>query len=369
MLGDHVRLFEDCETSTALGTLGSATAAHPKMHLYNLTLKKASAVTACVQGQFSDAGVNEIVVSRGKILELLRQDKETNKMVSITTIEVFGYIRKLVTSRLPGATKDHIVLSSDSGKVSVLEYNNTQGKFVVLQCETFGKTGIRRITPGEYLAADIKGRAIMIGAVEKQKFVYVFNRDAAARLTISSPLEAHRSQTINFDIVAVDVDFDNPQFACLEVDYTPVDEDPVGEAAAGLPKTLAFYELDLGLNHVVRKSSEEVSHTANLLITVPGGAAGPSGVLVCAENKISYGPSFVVFRTTNRFLLMCSVQVFQTWSRRRRFRNYSPSCGHRYQRLHHHHQCSHFEAEEKLFFPASERHRRRVPCPASPALF
>jgi hypothetical protein len=66
-----------------------------------------------------------------------------------------------------------------------------------------------------------------------------------------------------------------------------VDEDPVGDAAADIPKTLAFYELDLGLNHVVRKSSEEVSSTANLLITVPGGDAGPSGVLVCAENKIS----------------------------------------------------------------------------------
>jgi splicing factor 3B subunit 3 len=183
------------------------------MHLYNLTLKKASAVTTCVYGQFSDAGVQEVVVSRGKVLELFRQDDDTRKLVSITSIEVFGYVRKLVTSRLPGANKDHLVVSSDSGKVSVLEFNKAQGKFVVLQCETFGKTGIRRITPGEYLAADVKGRAIMIGAVEKQKFVYVFNRDAAARLTISSPLEAHRSQTINFDIVAVDVGFDNPQFA------------------------------------------------------------------------------------------------------------------------------------------------------------
>ena len=279
------------------------------MHLYNLTLKKASAVTACVYGQFSDAGVQEIVVSRGKIIELLRQDDDTRKLVSITAIEVFGYVRKLVTSRLPGASKDHVVVSSDSGKVSVLEYNKAQGKFVVLQCETFGKTGIRRITPGEYLAADMKGRAIMVGAVEKQKFVYVFNRDAAARLTISSPLEAHRSQTINFDIVAVDVGFDNPQFACLEVDYTPVDEDPVGDAAAGMPKTLAFYELDLGLNHVVRKSSEEVSHTANLLITVPGGDAGPSGVLVCAENKISYaGPTFAP-RCRCRCRCRCRVRV------------------------------------------------------------
>jgi splicing factor 3B subunit 3 len=32
--------------------------------------------------------------------------------------------------------------------------------------------------PGEYLATDPKGRAIMIGAAEKQKFVYILNRDS-----------------------------------------------------------------------------------------------------------------------------------------------------------------------------------------------
>ena len=37
--------------------------------------------------------------------------------------------------------------------------------------ETFGKSGCRRIVPGEYLAVDPKGRACMIGAVEKQKLV------------------------------------------------------------------------------------------------------------------------------------------------------------------------------------------------------
>lgn len=45
------------------------------------------------------------------------------------------------------------------------------------------------------------------------------NRDAAARLTISSPLEAHKSQTICFCAAGVDVGFQNPVFACLEVDY------------------------------------------------------------------------------------------------------------------------------------------------------
>ena len=41
----------------------------------------------------------------------------------------------------------------------------------------------------QYLAVDPRGRALMIAAVEKQKFVYVLNRDTTAGLTISSPLE------------------------------------------------------------------------------------------------------------------------------------------------------------------------------------
>ncbi len=32
-----------------------------------------------------------------------------------------------------------------------------------IHCEAFGKTGCRRIVPGQYLAADPKGRAIMVG--------------------------------------------------------------------------------------------------------------------------------------------------------------------------------------------------------------
>ena len=59
----------------------------------------------------------------------------------------------------------------------------------------------------------------MIGACEKQKLVYILNRDAQARLTISSPLEAHKANTIVFHMVGVDVGFENPTFACLEIDY------------------------------------------------------------------------------------------------------------------------------------------------------
>lgn len=49
------------------------------------------------------------------------------------------------------------------------------------------------------------------------------------------------------------------------------DTDPTGEAVHRTQQTLTFYELDLGLNHVVRKYHEPLEEHANFLISVPGG--------------------------------------------------------------------------------------------------
>lgn len=54
--------------------------------------------------------------------------------------------------------------------------------------------------------------------------------DSAANLTISSPLKAHKSNAIIHHVVGVDVGFENPLFAALEVDYGESDQDHTGEA-------------------------------------------------------------------------------------------------------------------------------------------
>jgi splicing factor 3B subunit 3 len=301
------------------------------MYLYSITLQKASCVVQAVHGNFSGSKHQEIIVTRGKIIELLRPDPNTGKVHTVLSVEAFGEIRSLVPFRLTGGNKDYVVIGGDSGRIVVLEYIPQKNTFEKVHQETFGKSGCRRIVPGQYLAADPKGRAVMVSAVEKQKFVYVLNRDAAARLTISSPLEAHKAHTLVFHTVGMDVGYDNPLFGCIEMDYEEADQDPTGEAAQATQQTLTFYELDLGLNHVVRKYSEPLDDPAkeadqdptgeaaqatqqtltfyeldlglnhvvrkyseplddpaNLLIAVPGGGDGPSGVLVCCENYIIY---------------------------------------------------------------------------------
>lgn len=104
----------------------------------------------------------EIVVSRGKILELLRPDPNTGKVHTLLTVEVFGVIRSLMAFRLTGGTKDYIVVGSDSGRIVILEYQPSKNVFEKIHQETFGKSGCRRIVPGQYLAVDPKGRAVMI---------------------------------------------------------------------------------------------------------------------------------------------------------------------------------------------------------------
>ncbi|KAJ0981090.1 hypothetical protein J5N97_009345 [Dioscorea zingiberensis] len=257
------------------------------MYLYSLTLQQATGVVCATSGNFVGGKTQEIVVARGKTLDLIRPD-DAGKIQTLLSVDVFGAIRSLAQFRLTGSQKDYIVVGSDSGRIVILEYSKDRNCFDKVHQETFGKSGCRRIVPGQYIAVDPKGRAVMIAASEKQKLVYVLNRDTVARLTISSPLEAHKSHTITYSITGVDCGFDNPIFAAIELDYSEADQDPTGKAALYAQKHLTFYELDLGLNHVSRKWTEPIDNGANLLVTVPGGGDGPSGVLVCAENFVIY---------------------------------------------------------------------------------
>ncbi|KAJ6491557.1 mono-functional DNA-alkylating methyl methanesulfonate N-term-domain-containing protein [Mycena vulgaris] len=247
------------------------------MHLYNLTLKRADAAIQAVAGNFSDSRQQDILISRGTALEVLRVESETGKLLCIASADTFASIRSLASFRLPGNTKDYIVVGSDLGRLVILEFSEDTGRFIKLHQETFGKSGARRIVPGQFLATDPKGRSVMVAAMEKSKLVYTLNRDAAAGLTISSPLEAHSPGTIIHHIVGVDVGFENPMFVALEVDYTESDQDPTGNVPTNAGKVLPKHDssLDLGLSHVVRKWSEPTDPRANLLVQVPGGT-GPS---------------------------------------------------------------------------------------------
>ncbi|MCJ1353375.1 MAG: pre-mRNA-splicing factor rse1 [Icmadophila ericetorum] len=258
------------------------------MFMYSLTIQPPSSITQAILGQFAGTKEQQIVTASGSRLTIHRPDPQQGKISTILSQDVFGIIRTLAAFRLAGSNKDYIIIGSDSGRITIIEYVPSKNQFNRLHLETFGKSGVRRVIPGQYLAVDPKGRACLIASVEKNKLVYVLNRNAQAELTISSPLEAHKPQTLVFAMVGLDVGYENPVFAALEVDYTECDQDPTGQAFEELEKSLVYYELDLGLNHVVRKWSDPVDRSAAMLFQVPGGPDGPSGVLVCGLDSITY---------------------------------------------------------------------------------
>jgi len=265
------------------------------MQLYNLTLQPSSNVTTAVVGQFAGTREQQVLLVRGSRLEMYHIDTNSGQMTRSLAQHTFSNIRSAASFRLMGGSKDYLILGSDAGRIVVLEYNGSLNQFEKVHEETFGRSGNRRIVPGQYLATDPKGRAVLIGAVEKSKLIYILNRDTDAHLTISSPLEAHRNSAIVQCIVGVDVGYENPLFASLETDYADADADPTGEAYARTEQMLTYYELDLGLNHVVRRWTEPVASSAHHLIPVPGGYNhaterwdGPSGVLVCMDDYIVY---------------------------------------------------------------------------------
>ena len=75
------------------------------MFLYNLTLQRATGITHAAHGNFSGTKQQEIVVSRGKIIELLRPDPNTGKVYTLLTYEIFGVVRALMPFRLTGGNK------------------------------------------------------------------------------------------------------------------------------------------------------------------------------------------------------------------------------------------------------------------------
>ena len=93
------------------------------MFLYALTLQRPTAITAVIHGNFSGSKTQEILLARGRLLELYRLDVNTGKLYPLLAVEVFGIIRSLAPFRLTGAHKDFIILGSDSGKIVILEFN------------------------------------------------------------------------------------------------------------------------------------------------------------------------------------------------------------------------------------------------------
>ena len=263
------------------------------MNLYSLTINEPTGVTGQAHGNLlSPKSQDLVLIKASEILELYTQDPDTEELELILRNRTFSQIRRIMTYRPVGNPRDYLVVSSDSGKLTVLEVAKDQEEqvyFKVIVSETMGKSGCRRICPGEYLAKDPKGRAIILASVEKNKLIYLTSKSTTSDdFVISSPLEANKAHTIVFDMVGLDVGFENPQFVCLEFLYGDPD-DPKADVVTGeAHKWLTFYEIDLGMNHVIKRQSVRADPTSSMILNIGENSNLESGVLLAASREIFY---------------------------------------------------------------------------------
>ena len=55
-----------------------------------------------------------------------------------------------------------------------------------------------------------------------------------------------------------------------------------------MKKAVVYYEMDLGMNTVIRKKETAVDRTAHMLIPVPAAPDGPGGLLIVLEDYLLY---------------------------------------------------------------------------------
>lgn len=295
------------------------------MKLLDLRLKPSTAIIAAVSGEFTGSDQPELcMLKSGGTIEIHRivdvavdddRSGTTTSLKLVSRVETRSILRSCAVVRFPEEKRDSIVVGADGGCISVLDFLN--GKFRILHCVSFGKTACRRVTPGQYVASDPKGRAVLIAAIEKKKLVYVLNRDGSGNSTIASPLEANRSRTITYATTGLDNGYDNPIFAAIECQYPDLESDlqdnngtsNKGSNGANLAahKQLAYYELDLGLNHVSRKWAIPVHSTACCIVAAPGGADGPGGVFIGSEDWIEYNHYSTTGGSSSAVKVACAI--------------------------------------------------------------
>lgn len=258
---------------------------------YSLTLEAPSAPTAaCLCNVIPELRTTEpqLFEARGDKVYLKRLvvTDHDSKLETILEQNVFSIVRDVGSFKIPGTKEDFLTISSDSGRMVMLRYDIERNRLEEIHLETFGKSGIRRTIPGQYLAVDPRGRCLMMASVEKNKVCYIFQRRPSGEITISSPHEANQSNLLCTDLCALDTHWSHPMFAAIEVDYAAVENGSSSHSIS--QKSLNYYTVDLGLNHVAKSWTAPCDPTANKIFTVPGGTEGPSGALVCAEGRLYY---------------------------------------------------------------------------------
>ncbi|KAH0792774.1 pre-mRNA-splicing factor rse1 [Histomonas meleagridis] len=256
------------------------------MELFSYTLQPPQHVINSTAGSFTglaEEGVDEVVANLGTHLALYTDFESPYPIIKPTFCHVFS----VATISLPESTQDFLVVTSDSGDITVFDLTNKI--FTQLFSIPYARTGMRRYEPGPYLSVSPCGRAIFSSSLEKYKVAFSISKSKNGKPSLSAPIEFVKSHSFIHSCVSLDVGYESPLFAFIERIFKPPKEQREPPFDPTTEKFLCFYELDSNINTIVKKDEFPIPSTSTLLVSVPGPLYNcPGGVIVCSNGSLQY---------------------------------------------------------------------------------
>ncbi|CAN3359715.1 pre-mRNA-splicing factor Rse1p [Diutina catenulata] len=254
------------------------------MHLYNLTLEPPSDWQQVVVGHFidDDTSSQQLAVSTGHYLELHKIDADTGAPRLVLREPMVGVIWQMQSVRPVGARTDWLVLTSDSGVVSFVEYGSGN-RWRRKASQPFQKNGYGRTNQGHLLMADPSSRCVFLSALQRNKLVYSLGPKEGG-IAIGPPVELQGDDSVVLAGCALDERFADPRFVTVETTPSSVEG---GSAPA--KASLRWYVFETGLNLLAAKGSVPLAASSHYYVfALPFG-----GVCVCCHGEIRYyrGPA------------------------------------------------------------------------------
>ncbi|GFS96331.1 splicing factor 3B subunit 3 [Nephila pilipes] len=264
------------------------------MSYYHLTLQNDTGINHCVFGDFTGDKTGEFAVSTGRLLKLLRYIYSSKRFQTLHCLNTFSRICSLKTFWSQKHCRDLLVVTTDTGVLSILRYETKKKVFELIFKEAFSPSTNPSTTLGQHLAVSLDGRVILIGAMEKVQCILVLNYANDKCNVISKQWIVAKEESLIYDIVTCVSHSSGGYyaFASLESTYKEL-------YSESIPcQRLVFIEVDINKQEKITiKNTFELEHRANRLITDPH----RKGVIVCFENYIGY------YRLKSSQTVKCSI--------------------------------------------------------------
>ena len=98
---------------------------------YNLTLHSSSFISHSLTGSFTAKNSKEIIVVRGKLLELYIPNEEGTLLCKCQHT-IFGTIRSIALLQTPNSDVDNLIIASDSGILVMIQYSEEINNFMIV---------------------------------------------------------------------------------------------------------------------------------------------------------------------------------------------------------------------------------------------